>query len=288
MRRCGKQTIECMLLLLCTVMVLTKGFSVMPVETSNTNRINENRNSNIWISPPSSDDDYKGLSTLLVKTFESPQQKKNENSSNNIFVWETIIRPWLEWSTYRRYVQTARKLKKVKYAILIAKKMTQGKKNNRVVGMVEIGMTKRSNGKVVPTLGVLCVDPEFQRNGIGTSLVDRAEQLVQNLWNVTSTTSIHVEVETNNQPSLEFFHSRGYQLQQQAVVENNNDDDDTNMQQNEITAESIRYPTDNKSLGNVTVLENGLLREERPCWILTKLISDLPPKELESTPKNDS
>ena len=278
MRHSGKQIITWLLLL--KEVVLTGGFSVIPAETSsNTKRISDNNddnnNDNMWISPPTSDEDWKGLSTLLVKTFESPQQKKNSNE--NMFIWDTIIRPWLEWSTYRRYVQTARKLKGVKYAILIAKQMTQGQ-NNRVVGMVEIGMTKRLSGKVVPTLGVLCVDPEFQRNGIGSSLVDRAEKLVQNVWNVTSTTSIHVEVETNNHPSLEFFHSRGYQLQQ--AVDNN--DACSNMQQSE-NPELFRPTTDNNSLGNVTVLENGILREERPCWILTKPIIDLSPKELEST-----
>uniref|UniRef100_A0A7S2SDJ9 N-acetyltransferase domain-containing protein n=1 Tax=Eucampia antarctica TaxID=49252 RepID=A0A7S2SDJ9_9STRA len=150
----------------------------------------------------------------------------------------------MEWCTYNRYVKTARKLKGMKHTIFLAKHS----QSDEVLGMVEVGMTVRPpNGIVVPTMGVLCVDPDFQRCGIGTLLVHETEHLVQNVWNLTTsvtTTSIHVEIETDNPNSLAFFKSRGYAIEE----------DDEN---------------------NVNVLEKGIIVEKKPCWVVTKPIQDI-------------
>lgn len=230
------------IIIFCSTSELTVSFSLNPSSISvekvgKSDVANESKsNKDVWISPPISDDDWKGVASLIIKNFETPSDKKDN------VIWNLVWKPWLEWSTYRRYIKTARKLKGMKNNIFVAKHIH---KEDQIVGMVEVGMTVRPpNGIVVPTMGVLCVDPEFQRCGIGSTLVYKTEQLVQNVWNITSDTSIHVEIETDNPNSLSFFKSRGYQLKE-----------------------------DNEN--NVNVLEKGILIEKKPCWVVTKTISEI-------------
>mmetsp|Transcript_10136 Transcript_10136/g.21280 ORF Transcript_10136/g.21280 Transcript_10136/m.21280 type:complete len:293 (+) Transcript_10136:267-1145(+) len=111
----------------------------------------------LQIVPPSSNDDWRDLASLLVETFDEPTIITPSPSSSStaanplknklqITKWNMFEKSLTEQFAYNQYVRTARKMKGKKYAILIAKEYNPGSEENEfrafyeVVGMAEIGL----------------------------------------------------------------------------------------------------------------------------------------------------
>eukprot|EP01083_Nonionella_stella_P268822 909061_1 len=112
--------------------------------------------SSLLIAPPSSNSDWRDLSTLLVNTFDEPSVIKavEENNNKKDFVktlelaqWNLIEKSLTEQYTYNQYAKNAKRMKGTKYGIYLAKEYNPGSPENDIrpfyetVGMVEIGMT---------------------------------------------------------------------------------------------------------------------------------------------------
>ncbi len=112
----------------------------------------------LQIVPPSSNDDWRDLASLLVETFDEPRViEPSPSSSSNamntlinklqIAKWNLFEKSLTKQFAYNQYVRTARKMKGKKYAILLAKDYNPGSEENEhrafneVVGMAEIGLT---------------------------------------------------------------------------------------------------------------------------------------------------
>ena len=64
-----------------------------------------------------------------------------------------------------------------------------------------------SNGGRRATIGVLCVDADYRRNGVASDLVDRCERIVSATWGENA---IYAEVEAGNGKTLSFFQTAGF------------------------------------------------------------------------------
>jgi ribosomal protein S18 acetylase RimI-like enzyme len=127
-----------------------------------------------------------------------------------------------------------------KYAIFVAKEYIGPCQDNdfrasyNVVGMVEMGVTVgplvaededvESNVKQVilkprATIGVLCVQTNFQEKGIGKLLVQKCEYVSSQVWNEKR---LFAEVEPSNTKALNFFRRNEYQSASSAM--NSNDE----------------------------------------------------------------
>ena len=122
-----------------------------------------------------------------------------------------------------------------KYCLLVAKKnVVDGDdvslsfgRSDGVVGMVEMGMSlcpvptnitstttdnadgSSSNSNMTPTplIGVICVSPTHQNEGIGMKLLHKCEEVARELWKEEF---ICVDVEPDNGPALSLFRMGGY------------------------------------------------------------------------------
>lgn len=246
----------------------------------------------LQIVPPSTNDDWRDLASLLVQTFDEPTifketSKEFPNNSNPIqkqiqlAKWNMMEKSLTEQFTYNNYARTARKMRGKKYAIYIAKEYNTGSKENNfrafyeVVGMAEIGLTLAPSTVVededlgMPTtfsalmpratVGVLCVKPTFQQKGIGQALLDKCEETIVDVWGEKE---IIVEVEPGNAAALKFFRKSNYggktscsSLQSSLVGEN----DVSISKENEI------------EIRNATVRRMRAF-EERPHLVLRKKI----------------
>lgn len=180
------------------------------------------------VTPPTQREDWKQLTSIVTRSFDAP---KSDGSANiwNQAQW-TLVEQHLTYQfTYQHHVQTARKMKGLKYTILVAKAAGA---DDRVVGVAEIGIkvdndamttttTTTTSGQLQdkddsnaqqlrrPTIGSLCVDDSYRQQGVGRALISRCEQLVRKQWKEDA---IFAEVQVQNDRALNFFQACGYEL----------------------------------------------------------------------------
>lgn len=192
------------------------------------------------ISSPASANDYRQLASLLVSSFDAPSQSYKEDDDDDAvskiqrLQWDLYERSLTEEFTYKRYVSTARRMRGKKYCLLLAKKNVVGddnmssKRSDDVVGMVEMGMslcpipsniTSTStdvDGAInnceeiktpTPLIGVICVSPKHQKEGIGMKLLQKCEEVAREIWKEEY---ICVDVEPDNARALSLFEMGGY------------------------------------------------------------------------------
>jgi len=171
----------------------------------------------LTILTPSSARDYREIATLLIDTFDAPT---SDSSSIESIKWNMFERSLTEQYTYNQYIRNARKMRDKKYCVIVAKEYVIDENNDmklRVVGMAEMGMSicpisTCSNDKDTklspqPTLGVLCVSPNHQQNGVGKALVEKCEQIATDIW---KDCNLVVDIEPSNHNALSFFERCGY------------------------------------------------------------------------------
>ena len=190
----------------------------------------------VSITPPASSYDYRQLASLLVSSFDAPQSCKEEDDNASSMIqrlqWDLYEKSLTEEFTYKRYVSTVRRMRGKKYCLLVAKKaniMDDGEESDDVVvGMVEMGMslcpiptnitsptTDNNDGSSndnsmtpTPLIGVICVSPNHQNEGIGMKLLHKCEEVAREVWKEEY---ICVDVELDNTPALSLFEMGGYE-----------------------------------------------------------------------------
>jgi len=162
------------------------------------------------VTPPTSNNDWKQIAALVVKTFDAPSME-NMKDTNNAFNaklwWDLVDEKITQRFTYNTFVRNARKLNGKKYAIFVAKN------GDDVIGMVELGMalmdksiTEAGNvRKPYATIGVLCVQDEFKKYGVGSALVKKCEHVVNTMWDENE---VYVQVEPHNSVAMKFFEEK--------------------------------------------------------------------------------
>ena len=197
-----------------------------------------------YVTPPRSNRDWQELAQLVTDTFDAPRSIMKSEKALSIadqIKWNLVERPLTKQFNYRQYVETARRMKGKKYSILIAKTdssdaATAQVSADLVVGVVEIGIkydatveekvvddddddddnSTGQNGTSLqgtiaarrPTIGSLCVHPDYQTQGVGRALVNTCEKLIQSQWEEDT---IYAEVQLLNANALAFFDACGYQ-----------------------------------------------------------------------------
>jgi ribosomal protein S18 acetylase RimI-like enzyme len=164
-----------------------------------------------FITAPTNKKDWQQIASLVVETFDTPS---TEASALEKMTWNVMGRSFSEDSAYSQYVSTARKMKGTKYAILVAKQGTFG----RVIGMAELGVHPGNDNEVEDrraTIGVLCVDARYQKQGVGNELVHKCQKLAMEVWNKHA---LYAEVEPCNQGAISFFESCGFENKQGTEV----------------------------------------------------------------------
>lgn len=152
--------------------------------------------------------DWSGLSRLIVDTFDAPDA---DASALRQARWRLFEKDATEMATYQRYVKMAKKMKGLKYSLLLAKEAGEG-----VVGMVELGLNGGLDGDARrPTIGLICVAQEHRHKGIGEDLVKRCEKIVSEVWNDGM---LYAEVEESNERALLFFQSLGFEAKDDETV----------------------------------------------------------------------
>ena len=168
----------------------------------------------LTISTPSSARDYREIAALLTDT------ESDTSSSIDTIKWNMFERSLTEQYTFNQYIRNARKMRDKKYCVIVAKEYIIDENDDmklRVVGMAEMGMSicpitssiddKDTELRAQPTLGVLCVSPNHQQNGVGTALVEKCEQIAKDIW---KDGVVVVDVEPSNHNALAFFQRFGY------------------------------------------------------------------------------
>ena len=137
----------------------------------------------------------------------------------NAFSWTEKDQIDTERHTMEEYRKNVQRLQGYKYALWIAKEYPCDHSNNgskqsegKVIGVVEVGLTQGPlENQKRPTIGVLCIDPTYQRLGVGSALIETCESLIVQVWNDSW---VYVQIEPWNIKALKFFQKRGYQLVQ--------------------------------------------------------------------------
>jgi len=172
----------------------------------------------LTISAPSSARDYREIA-ILLNTFDAPTS--DTSSPIDTIKWNMFERSLTEQYTFNQYIRNARKMRDKKYCVIVAKEYIIDENDDmklRVVGMAEMGMSiicpisTCSNDKDTklspqPTLGVLCVSPNHQQNGVGKALVEKCEQIATDIW---KDCNLVVDVDPCNKDALFFFERCGY------------------------------------------------------------------------------
>jgi len=196
-------------------------------------------NALIIVTVPSSASDYRQLASLLVSTFDAPSlvtkstlnNEKDEKDSLktklDLLQWSLYDKSLTEQYTYKQYMSTTKRMWGKKYCLFVAKEYIpgNGEKGSRasykVVGMVEMGMsigpapldtdecltdcenTNRSNLlRPRATIGVLCVESAYQKQGVGQSLLKKCEEVADDVWKEDR---VFVDVEPSNVKAMAFF-----------------------------------------------------------------------------------
>ena len=174
----------------------------------------------LTISAPSSARDYREIAILLTDTFDAPES--DTSSSVESIKWNMFGRSLSEQYTFNQYIRNARRMRDKKYCVIVAKEYIIDENDDmklRVIGMAEMGMSicpissstddKDTVLSPQPTLGVLCVSPNHQQNGVGKALVEKCEQIAVDIW---KDCNVVIDVEPNNEDALAFFERCGYHL----------------------------------------------------------------------------
>jgi ribosomal protein S18 acetylase RimI-like enzyme len=182
-----------------------------------------------YIAPPRANTEWQQLSQLVVETFDAPDQQ--QASAMEWGMWNLVQKRQCTRQTYEQYTRTARKMRRMKHTILLAK--DQG----LVIGMVEMGISSvaaavggnstDSTTAVAaaelrrPTIGVLCVAARYRQQGVAKDLVDRCIQIASNqeYWG-GDYHDIYAEVEPDNGPALAFFSSQGFVPERSGLLQN--------------------------------------------------------------------
>ena len=128
-------------------------------------------NASAWfITPPTTKTDWMQTASLVVNAFDAPTK---EASPVERLAWKAVGRNLAETYTYNQYVSTARKMQGSKYTILLAKSQS-----GQVIGMAELGMQRSNEGEHRATIGVLCVDENYHKRGVGNALVCKCQEIV--------------------------------------------------------------------------------------------------------------
>ena len=172
----------------------------------------------LTISAPSSARDYREIAILLTDTFDT----EGSSSSIELIKWNMFERSITEQYTYNQYIRNARKMRDKKYCVIVAKEYIIDENDDmklRVIGMAEMGMSicpitsstddKDTKLSPQPTLGILCVSPNHQQNGVGKALVEKCEQIAADIWNDIN---LVIDVEPCNENALAFFQRCGYHI----------------------------------------------------------------------------
>jgi len=163
------------------------------------------RKQNILIAAPRSKQDWQQLATLVVHVFDAPQIK---SGTLEWLTWTLLEQQQTINQVYQRHVATARQLQgSTKYVVLVAKEEQHG----AVIGMVELGVSTSRRA----TVGVVCVDPNWQGCGVGTMLLNKCIDVVCRVW---KDCRLYVEVEESNQSAIQFFEKQGFVTTGQTVV----------------------------------------------------------------------
>jgi len=159
-----------------------------------------------------------------------------EEEDDDVASWNWWERLQTERYNYRHYVTTARRMRGLKYSVFVAKDgcVTDGGSGfgGKVVGVAEIGLKQQEHQQqqedrqsfqqqqqmyCLPTIGSLCVDPDYRRMGIARGLVERCEELVRTTWNNGDGNDNHgrhdaivAEVRVTNSDARRFFEACGY------------------------------------------------------------------------------
>ena len=215
--------------------------------------------------------DYAEIGSLLVDTFDGTSSTSTSTGLDNILWNAGVTRAFVARRYTNRYVSTVRKMRGKKYALLLAK--SYGDTNNNssdgtvaaneikpgeVVGVAELGLSKyplsidegmSQETKVLPSVGVLAVNPSQRKSGIGRALLSAAESVVRR-WNETY---IYAAVEPNNEVALSFFTNCGY---------------------DRVRPESLSGGDDDIGVKVYVEVAERMKRERRPHVLLRKRIID--------------
>lgn len=163
------------------------------------------------IGPPRSNQDWRQLAGLVTDSFDAPDESAPLRER---LAW-LVQEPLVYQSTLRHHIATANKMRGKKYAVVVAKDM------DRVVGVAEIGIkmdatdAEDETPSRRPTIGSLCVKAEYRQQGIGRTLVNECQRLVERVW---KDNVIFVEVRVDNDRALCFFQALGYEASEQQIL----------------------------------------------------------------------
>ncbi len=166
-------------------------------------------------------------------------------SKLDLLQWNLYDKSLTEQYTYKQYTSTVKRMWGKKYCLFVAKEYIPHDEENgsrsshKVVGMVEMGMSigpavigledLSADGENITssdrignpnfpysfsvglrpraTVGVLCVEPKFQKQGVGQALLKKCEEVADDVWHEDS---VFVDVEPNNVNAMTFFERCGY------------------------------------------------------------------------------
>ena len=74
----------------------------------------------------------------------------------------------------------------------------------KILGFIAFGIYSIDTAHIM----ILAVDPNMQRNGIGTKIMDYTEEVI----NKTPIKRIRLEVKTSNQKAINFYEKLGYEI----------------------------------------------------------------------------
>jgi ribosomal protein S18 acetylase RimI-like enzyme len=155
---------------------------------------------NGWvITAPTTQADWKQISSLVVQTFDAPE---DEASILDQLKWNVVERSLWEASTYRYFVANAKRMQGKKYAILVAKD------ESGIIGMAELGVNVGTEGEKRVTIGNICVSRSFRKVGVGYALVSKCLEIGLQHW---GDERICAEVEQTNLQAIALFQACGFE-----------------------------------------------------------------------------
>jgi ribosomal protein S18 acetylase RimI-like enzyme len=183
-----------------------------------TAHLHHKSHNHILISKPHTSQDWFEVATLEVNIFDD-----RPFPFTLTFSTSTSIMKWISWKlfdrdttvrrVYQRHVTTAHRMTGMSYAIWVAKY------HGTVIGMVTLGVVQRTIETAVETaveaesssrratVGVLCVDPNSRRLGVGALLLQQCIELATQDW---SESCLYCHIEESNKNAKQFFLQQGF------------------------------------------------------------------------------
>lgn len=151
------------------------------------------RPNKIIVAPPRTSREWKQMAAMDVQVFD------------DFGFWEVRQRKATEQFVLQQYVDSSKRMKGNKYALLVATEFSK----SGVLGMVEMGVSlDKVSNTTRTTIGVICVSPKCQRSSVGALLLAKCQDVASSEgWNETN---IYAEVEPNNTAALNFFEKHGF------------------------------------------------------------------------------